>query len=220
MIERERTNQERNPLNMILQMVQNIEEPLTTLIEETYKINQLPQINATKMDSQEILFSNTQEIKLLIDEVLAHIRSNQELEQRPAIFKIYEANGRVQSMCKKEIDPNKISRLDMNWLVDLEKEVYRNISRNEIHLSDLAYNLAVSKRQLNRKVHSLLHFTPNKYIRVLKLHRAKQLIDDYTCNRVSEVSYAVGYADTHYFSKLFQKQYGVTPKDLMKENDW
>ncbi len=216
----QRINQDRNSLGIILQMVQNIEVPLTTLIEETYRINHLQRINSLQKDSKEILFSNTQEIKQLIDEVLAHIKSNQELALQPTIFKVFDSNERVRSMCGKGIDARRISKLDIAWLVDLEKEVYKNIDRQEIHLSDLAFSLAVSKRQLNRKVHSLLYLTPNKYIRILKLNKAKQLIDAFTCDRVSDISYAVGYSDTHYFSKLFQQQYGVTPKELLKENSW
>ena len=216
----QRINQDRNSLGIILQMVQNIEVPLTTLIEETYRINHLQRINSLQKDSKEILFSNTQEIKQLIDEVLAHIKSNQELALQPTIFKVFDSNERVRSMCGKGIDARRISKLDIAWLVDLEKEVYKNIDRQEIHLSDLAFSLAVSKRQLNRKVHSLLYLTPNKYIRILKLNKAKQLIDAFTCDRVSDISYAVGYSDTHYFSKLFQQQYGVTPKVLLKENSW
>ena len=220
MMNQQRINQDRNSLGIILQMVQNIEVPLTTLIEETYRINHLQRINSLQKDSKEILFSNTQEIKQLIDEVLAHIKSNQELALQPTIFKVFDSNERVRSMCGKGIDARRISKLDIAWLVDLEKEVYKNIDRQEIHLSDLAFSLAVSKRQLNRKVHSLLYLTPNKYIRILKLNKAKQLIDAFTCDRVSDISYAVGYSDTHYFSKLFQQQYGVTPKVLLKENSW
>ncbi len=204
---------ETNPLNLIFRIVQDIEAPLSSLIEESNKINAFKFSGNGDSDSKEIIFSNSLEIKDLIDQVLEHIKSNQ--SDQPVIFDIFQSNECVRSMCVDKIDPDKISKQDIAWLVELEKEVYKNIDRWEIHLSDLSYNLAVSKRQLNRKIQSLLHLTPNKYIRILKLHRAKQLIDDFRYDTISQVSYAVGYNDTHYFSKLFSNQYKVSPKELL-----
>ena len=55
----------------------------------------------------------------------------------------------------------------------------------------------------------------HKYIRILRLHKAKQYIDDYLYDTISQISYAVGYYDTHYFSKLFRQQYNMSPKELL-----
>ena len=204
---------EGDQLNQIFQIVQNIEAPLTSLINETNKINTFQLSGNGDADSKETIFSNSLEIKELIDQVLQQIKSSQ--AEEPKIFDIYKLNRCVQSMCQQKIEPEKISKQDKNWLVALEKEVYKNIERWEIHLSDLSYNLAVSKRQLNRKIQNLLHLTPNKYIRVLKLDKAKRLIDDFQYDTISQVSYAVGYHDTHYFSKLFSIQYNISPKELL-----
>lgn len=206
-----------DPVNIIFQILQNIETPLLSLIMETNKMNGLKLSNSIESSSKEIIFSSSLEIKQMVDQVLEHIKSNQTpvLESEPLIFHIYQSNEQVQSICKNGIDPTRVSKQDITWLLDLEKEVGKNLERKQINLEELSYDLAVSKRQLNRKVQNLLNLTPNKYIRVLKLHRAKQLLDDYQYNTISEVSYAVGYYDTHYFSKLFHQQYGVTPKELL-----
>ena len=44
------------------------------------------------------------------------------------IYKIYYSNERVKSMCKNEISPNKISKQDTSWLINLEEEVNKPIS--------------------------------------------------------------------------------------------
>ncbi len=118
-------------------------------------------------------------------------------------------------MCAKEINPSKITKPDQNWLVNLEKEIYRSINQNDINIYDLAYKMAVSERQLHRKINSLLYLSPNKYIRILRLHKAKELIDNYIQNSISQVAYAVGYNDVHYFSKIFVAQYNMSPKELI-----
>ena len=45
--------------------------------------------------------------------------------------------------------------------------------------------------------------------------QAKLLIEEYAYRTISEVAYAVGFSDAHYFSNLFYKQYGAMPKDLL-----
>lgn len=206
---------EMNPLNVVFQKVQHIETYLMTLIEESYKIGAKNHSDLGERNSKEVIFTNSCEIKQLVDEVLEHIRTNQEREHIPYIFQVYDENEQVKCMCGGIVSPGKISKRDIDWLMDLEREVYKNISHTEIHLTDLSNALAVSNRQLSRKIRGLLNLTPNKYIRILKMAKAKEWIDELRFDTLSEISYAVGYSDTHYFSKLFLRQYGVTPKDLI-----
>jgi len=106
--------------------------------------------------------------------------------------------------------------MDQEWLMSLEKEIYGCITKDYLSLYDLAFKMAVSERQLHRKIANLVCLTPNKYIRILRLHKAKQMIDNYIQNSISQIAYSVGYNDVHYFSTLFMYQYNVSPKDLIK----
>ncbi|QTE23296.1 helix-turn-helix transcriptional regulator [Polaribacter cellanae] len=204
--------------DVLIQLIKNIETPLASIIEANKKFSTLNTINALNSLSvkpNEVILSSSQEIANLIEEVVKLASGNKEAERIPLIYKIYHSNECVKSMCNNEINPRKISKQDTSWLLNLEDEVYKNIKHKDLNLYDLSYKLAVSERQLHRKIKSLLHLTPNKYIRVLRLHKAKQCIDDYLYDTISQISYAVGYYDTHYFSKLFKQQYSVSPKELL-----
>lgn len=202
--------------NVLMQLVNEIKIPLDSIIQAN---NKILKTNADQFqdDTSEIIFSSSQEITSLIEEVLKLANEKEIIEKTPLIYRIYNSNEKVQSICKREINLNKISKQDTIWLLDLETEVYKNIKHKDLNLYDLSYKMAVSERQLHRKIKNLLHITPNKYIRILRLHKAKQLIDDYVYDTISQISYAVGYHDTHYFSKLFNEQYGIFPKELLKE---
>ncbi|MBE8726447.1 helix-turn-helix transcriptional regulator [Flavobacterium hungaricum] len=166
----------------------------------------------------EIILSSSKEINDIIEEILKEIKSKSvslTIQSRPDIFDIYASNKNVQELCSKKINPEKVTKKDQNWLINLEKEIYNSISKNDLDLSDLSYKMAVSERQLHRKIASLVYLTPNKYIRILRLHKAKQLIDNYDQDSISQVSYSVGYNDSHYFSKLFSNQYDISPKELI-----
>ncbi|AXG69023.1 HTH-type transcriptional activator RhaS [Kordia sp. SMS9] len=205
-----------NSSDVLMQLVKEMKVPLASLMEANKRLTNVG-TSMEKNDTNEVIFTSSQEIASLIEEVVKLANNNKPVEKLPIIYEIYHGNERVKSMCKQEINPNKISKQDTSWLIEMESEVYKNIKHKDLNLYDLSYKMAVSERQLHRKIKSLLHLTPNKYIRILRLHKAKQFIDDYMYDTISQISYAVGYYDTHYFSKLFCQQYGAFPKELLRE---
>lgn len=195
--------------DVLNQIVQHIKNPLETIITASRQ---------NEKTGNEIIFSSSKQISNVIEEILMEIKLKSvslTFHDRPDIFRIYETNENVQSMCTRRITPEKITKPDQSWLINLEKEIYRSINQNDLNIYDLSYKMAVSERQLHRKINSLLHLSPNKYIRILRLHKAKELIDNYFQNSISQVAYAVGYNDVHYFSKLFVGQYDISPKELI-----
>ncbi|MCH2034302.1 MAG: helix-turn-helix transcriptional regulator [Tenacibaculum sp.] len=199
---------------MLSKLLRDIESPLTSIIEE---FNKLENEDVKKMTKNELIFTHSLEIKRIVDEVLK--KANGTTFEDLVFFKVYSSNERVQSMCNEEVNSQKISKQDISWLQKMEQEIHKNIKHKDLNLYDLSFKLSVSERQLHRKIKNLVKLTPNKYIRILKLHRAKNLIDSYLYDTVSQISYAVGYYDTHYFSKLFNQQYGVYPKELLKSKE-
>mgnify|MGYP001801341351 FL=1 len=188
-----------NSSDILMQIAQHLQHPLASIIEANKRAAEVK--NDEKQENvSEIIFSNSQEISRLIKEVtdIARSRSIQiSKKQQPIIFDIYNTNPKVKHLCKKAIQPNSMSITDHHWLVNFETEVFDEIKSNQVNLQDLSYKLAISERQLHRKIKNLLHLTPNKYIRILKLHKAKELLSKFMYNTVSEVAYAVGYYDTH-----------------------
>ena len=71
----------------------------------------------------------------------------------------------------------------------------------------------MSRATLYRKVKQISELTPNEFIRLVRLKKAAELLraKDY---RISEIAYLVGFNSPSYFSKCFQKQFGVLPKDF------
>ena len=200
-----------NP-NVLYQIMNDIKNPIEKIMETSKR-------NMEKGGFQdEVIFSSSKQIKDVIEQILEEIQLksvNLTVKQTPEIFFIYESNKNVQKMCTNELVPEKITKTDQDWLLNLEKEIYSSITQNDINIYDLSYKMAVSERQLYRKITNLIYLTPNKYIRVLRLHKAKQIIENYIQHSISQIAYAVGYNDVHYFSKLFLEQYEITPRELI-----
>jgi AraC-like DNA-binding protein len=79
----------------------------------------------------------------------------------------------------------------------------------------LAQEMAISRRQLNRKIKEYTGLTPNKYIVEIRLQKARNLFEQSPDLTVKEVSYEVGFSKTEYFSKLFKARFGKNPSELM-----
>mgnify|MGYP002516058981 FL=1 len=107
-----------------------------------------------------------------------------------------------------------MTRSDELFLRSMRNLVTQNIQNPDFNIDDLAAGLGMSRSSLNRKVKGILDMTPVDYIRVERLKKAALLLREGEC-RVSEVCYLTGFNTPSYFSKCFQKQFGVLPKDYI-----
>lgn len=81
--------------------------------------------------------------------------------------------------------------------------------------AELAAELGVSLRQLQRIFKEELDITPNSFISTIKMEEAAIMLKTNSKN-ISEVAYAVGFSDPAYFAKVFKKYFGQSPKEFTK----
>lgn len=104
---------------------------------------------------------------------------------------------------------------DNEFLKKMNKIIEENFSNSDLDVNFLASQLNISRSGLFAKIKTLADITPNEMILVIRLKRAAQLLRE--SNRtVSEISYMVGFTNPSYFSKCFQKQFGIRPLDMRK----
>lgn len=82
-------------------------------------------------------------------------------------------------------------------------------------VAELADKVGMSRSNLLRKVQKLTGLSVAVFIRQVRLHRAKALLQESSFN-VSEVSYKVGFNSTSYFIKCFREHYGYPPGEEAK----
>jgi len=110
-----------------------------------------------------------------------------------------------------------MSKADKEFLEKIVEMITENITDPNFgveKLSELAY---MSRSSLHRKVTALTDLTPTDFIRVIRLKKSAEMIQEGRY-RVGEVCYLVGINSPSYFIKLFQKQFGMTPKEFDKQN--
>lgn len=73
----------------------------------------------------------------------------------------------------------------------------------------------MSKFYFIRRFNDIVGTTPQKYRLNILLEKSLLLLEDSSI-RISEIASELGFEDTYYFSKLFKKQFGVSPSKYRK----
>jgi signal transduction histidine kinase/DNA-binding response OmpR family regulator len=108
-----------------------------------------------------------------------------------------------------------LSPADLAWLDEVEALVRKFTGRTDLNISILSYELAISERQLFRRIKNITGLTPNKYIRTIRLQIAREAIESGNYRTIAEISYAAGFETPAYFSKLYKEHYGRDISDLL-----
>lgn len=134
--------------------------------------------------------------------LLAHIIKT--LEQREKLkAKFSQESGTLRSAVYS-------TDRDKEFVEQLDKILLENIGNSDFSVDEFASIMKVGRTIFYKKVKGLTGYSPNEYIRIIRMKRAAELLlsNEYT---VSEVSYMVGIEDPFYFSKCFKTQFGVAP---------
>ena len=93
--------------------------------------------------------------------------------------------------------------------------IQKNYAR-EIHSEDLAIAAKIGIRQLSRLFRNILDLTPSEYLCDIRLLEARKHLK---CDELSitEVSECCGFSDGNYFSRVFSRRYGISPREFRKK---
>ncbi len=97
------------------------------------------------------------------------------------------------------------------WLLRVRDKVRAQMSHSDLTIESIASQMLMSERQFFRKVKRTARCTPNQLIQLWRLEYARELLQSGEVENLSYLARRVGYAKSDYFSKLYEKQYGVRP---------
>ena len=90
-----------------------------------------------------------------------------------------------------------------------------HFSNPDLTLRDVAGYVALSNNHFCTVFSQETGVTFTEYLTAIRLAKAKELLRDKQM-RTSDVAFTVGYNDPHYFSYLFKKNAGMSPRDYRK----
>lgn len=110
-----------------------------------------------------------------------------------------------------------VSTVDDLFLQKLNSYLEENMASENLNVEMLATEMGMSTSSLYRKVKGLSGLSPVDFIKLARLKKAVQMMQDGE-TRINEIAFLTGFSSPAYFSTCFQKQYGKSPSDFMKEH--
>ena len=107
----------------------------------------------------------------------------------------------------------KLSDLEEQFLNRVIEVVNNHLDQEDFSIEAFDQELGMGRVQIFRKLKALTGKSPSRYIRTVRLTRARQMIEDKSGN-ISEIAYSVGFASPAYFSMCFKEEFGLLPSDL------
>lgn len=104
---------------------------------------------------------------------------------------------------------------DARLLAKIMDMVEAHIADSDFNVTRLQESLGLGSKLLYRKVKQMTGKTPIEFIRHIRMQRAAIMLREGRFS-VSEVMYMVGFSNSSYFSKVFQKTYGITPAEYSR----
>lgn len=128
---------------------------------------------------------------------------------------LYQKFSRMPLVPLKSIAGN---QADEKFLSRMNEIIEENFSNPDLSIDFLADKLCISRSGLFAKIKTLANVTPNELVQVVRLKKAACLLAE-NKYRINEISYMVGFNNPSYFSKCFQKQFGVKPGEFLKRGE-
>lgn len=114
------------------------------------------------------------------------------------------------------VDNMKMNKADEEFMNKVVSLINENISNEGFNVESMAEKFCMSRSSLLRKIKTLFNLSPIELIRIIRLKKAAELIQEGKY-RMGDICYMVGINSQSYFTRLFFKQFGITPKAFEKQ---
>ncbi|NJC28377.1 hybrid sensor histidine kinase/response regulator transcription factor [Neolewinella antarctica] len=108
--------------------------------------------------------------------------------------------------------PKEENRREQEFVEQLRTTVEAHMNDYEFTVESFCKEVGMSSSQLHRKLTALTGLSPVRFIRYVRLARAKTLLET-TDESIKVVAYDTGFSDPSYFSRSFKKEFGMTPME-------
>ncbi len=112
-----------------------------------------------------------------------------------------------------EFEKGKKESKEHNIALAAKEFIENNYGNNELSISDISENLCVNQTYLRKMFKSEMDMTLSEYITHIRMAEAKRLLTT-SDEKLSTIAEKVGFSDVSYFSNVFKKYYGVSPRSM------
>ena len=115
------------------------------------------------------------------------------------------------------VDPNSelafiAAQIQDRTMMRVFRFVVANAGNPGLKIDDISNEIGMSRSVLYNKVKATTGMTPVDFVRHIRIKKACEMLRN-TDNTLTSISFAVGFTDPKYFSKVFKKETGIVPTE-------
>jgi signal transduction histidine kinase/DNA-binding response OmpR family regulator/ligand-binding sensor domain-containing protein len=154
------------------------------------------------------------------EELQVRIKKLLELRQTLQAYYLKKAGIGTTAIESETVEPavlpQEIKQEDA-FVIKVRKAIEDNLTNTDFTVEQLCKLIFMSHSQLHRKLDALTGYSPNRFIRIVRLNKAKELLKG-TTDSIASIALDCGYSDPGYFARVFKQDTGSSPQDWRMEN--
>ena len=153
------------------------------------------------------------ELKLRIKKLLEQRRLLQKVYLKLAGFQKPHDNPNPGDEGGSDVHlPPEIPAIEDVFVKKVRQEIELHLGDENFSVEQLSKNIFLSHSQVHRKLFALTGHSPNHFIRILRMQKARELLIT-TNESITNISSVCGFSDASYFGKVFKQECGMTPQE-------
>ena len=149
--------------------------------------------------------------------VLKLFRELQILSQRPDLPSQFRAGAKVIELLALWAEPP-VEKTGEERAVRLYRSlIEQHAEQPDVSLATLAERIGFTSDHLGELFHAEMGMTPVAYRTHMRLLRARDLLTS-TALPVAEIARDAGFPDANYFSRVFHRNYGMSPRNFSRSH--
>ncbi len=105
---------------------------------------------------------------------------------------------------------------DRKFLLKVNEIINSHIDEASLSSVKISEEICLGQRQVNRKIKAITGIDTSSYIKMKRINKAKQLLDEKKMT-IGEIQSSCGFESPSYFSKVFKDVVGITPSEYRKK---
>jgi signal transduction histidine kinase/ligand-binding sensor domain-containing protein/CheY-like chemotaxis protein/AraC-like DNA-binding protein len=189
---------EMDGMEMCQQLRRHVPTSTIPIIMLTAKNDKDTELESIKM-SIDVFLAKPFDANILLLRAQQLVKKNLQIEKKERIQTISEPKA-IEAVSEDE-----------KFLLQITSLIEDHVGDFELNVNSLCEQMGLGNKLVYRKLKQLTGQTPVEYIKNIRMKKAAMLLSQQKFT-VAEVMYMVGYSNTSYFSKCFQTEFGVTPR--------
>ena len=113
--------------------------------------------------------------------------------------------------------PDGLSPADRAFLEKKVESINEHILKGHVDADSVASSMNMSLFQFRQRLSVVVGETPQNFIAMIRMRRARYLLDNRPELNINEVAQLCAYNDTPNFSRAFKKTFGITPTQYLEK---